>query len=56
MIAAIQTVEPQDIPELRSFMERVMLSERVFDDPSLQAELVHNVNQNLDWWSMNSDE
>jgi GNAT superfamily N-acetyltransferase len=56
MITAIQTVEPQDIPELRSFMERVMRSERVFDDLSLQAELVHNVNQNLDWWSMNSDE
>lgn len=55
MITAIQIVEPQDIPQLRSFMEGVMHSERIFDDLNLQAELVHNVNQNLDWWLMNND-
>ncbi|AMP04333.1 GNAT family N-acetyltransferase [Collimonas pratensis] len=55
MIDAIQTVEPHDLEQLRQFTERIIVAEKVTGDPALQAELIHNVHQNLDWWLANRE-
>jgi GNAT superfamily N-acetyltransferase len=55
MIDAIQSVESHDLEPLRQFMERIIVAEKVADDPVLQAELIHNVHQNLDWWLANRE-
>ncbi|MGB7193839.1 MAG: GNAT family N-acetyltransferase [Collimonas pratensis] len=55
MIDAIQTVEPHDLEQLRQFTERIIVAEKVTGDPALQAELIHNVHQNLDWGLANRE-
>lgn len=55
MIDAIQTVEAHDLEQLRQFTEQIIVAEKVTGDPVLQAELIHNVHQNLDWWMANSE-
>ncbi|MEO6921078.1 MAG: GNAT family N-acetyltransferase [Collimonas sp.] len=55
MIDAIQAVETRDLDQLRKFMERIIVVEKVADNLALQAELIHNVHQNLDWWQANRE-
>jgi GNAT superfamily N-acetyltransferase len=53
MIDAIQAVEPSDLNGLKQFMEGIIVAEKMADDLVLQAELIYNVHQNLDWWLAN---
>ncbi|HWW99535.1 GNAT family N-acetyltransferase [Collimonas sp.] len=55
MIDAIQTVEAHDLEQLRQFTEQIIVAEKVADDPAVQAELIHNVHQNFDWWLANRE-